>query len=189
MKLEWWPKWDPKGTGNNTYIEPDVFIRFREFDLIIEAKRWDSPMQNSEQWKAELKAYINEYGARKRQVIMIALGGIQPDRDKSLRDVWRSDTPGVADEHEFICPVHMCQWSSVLLACQRRKRELAEGERSSRSLADLRILNDLTELFIRHGFAPLRWFPDFQFRPNPLSDSAAAEQQSFRNASLRFRAA
>ncbi len=189
LQIHAWPNWNAAGTRNSGRVIPDLVIEFGPFDLIIEAKRWDHPMQDYEQWKAELKAYINEYGARKRPVKMIALGGIHSHQDKPLSDIWRAGHPHVSDEHVFSCPVHMCQWSSVLLACQRRRRELAEGHCTSRSRADLRILSDVTELFIRHGFAPLRWFPDFQFRPNSLSVNATAEQQSFRNASLRFRSA
>ncbi len=36
--FEMWPSWDPTGTGNTKRVEPDVFIRFSRFDLIIEAK-------------------------------------------------------------------------------------------------------------------------------------------------------
>src|SRR5881227_2646233 len=47
--IEFWPKWDPEGTPNNTYVEPDVFIRFPRFDLIIEAKYGDEGSQSLEQ--------------------------------------------------------------------------------------------------------------------------------------------
>jgi hypothetical protein len=46
LSVDYWPSWDPKGTGNTNRVVPDFFIRFRGFDLIIEAKRWDSDMQN-----------------------------------------------------------------------------------------------------------------------------------------------
>src|SRR5438552_1575411 len=57
-----WPKWDPQGTRNSSYVEPDLFLRFEDFDLIIEAKRWDQGMQSRNQWEDQLTAYANEYG-------------------------------------------------------------------------------------------------------------------------------
>ena len=32
--FEFWPKWNPENTINSNYVEPDVFIRFKNFDLI-----------------------------------------------------------------------------------------------------------------------------------------------------------
>jgi len=189
-RIHAWPNWSAIGTRNSDRVIPDLVIEFDPFDLIIEAKRWDHPMQDSEQWKAELRAYINEYGAKNRRVIMIALGGIHSHKDDSISDVRKSKTANGDETHEFFCPVHMCQWSSVLLACQRLQRNLEQCTGlSSRTLADLRILTDLTALFIRHGFVPLRWFDDFQFQPNLLSDSVEADRQFFRNASREFQSA
>ena len=187
IRIHAWPSWNADGTRNSERVIPDLVIEFHAFDLIIEAKRWDRPMQDSEQWKDQLKAYINEYGVEKRQVKMIALGGIHSNQDEPIEDVWRTDNMSIPDEHIFICPVYMCRWSSVLLACQRRKREIEQGDRSSRTLADTRILNDLIDLFIHHGFPPLRWFEDFDFSLNLLTERADADREFFRNASQRFR--
>lgn len=186
-RIHAWPNWNAAGTRNSDRVIPDLVIEFDFFDLIVEAKRWDHPMQDSSQWQAELKAYINEYGPRKRKVIMIALGGIHSHNDDNLKDVWQSKSVSGEESFEFSCTVYMCQWSSILLACQRHKRELENStERSSRILADLRILNDLTELFSRHGFVPLRWFEDFDFKSNLLNASVDSDQQYFRHASLQF---
>jgi hypothetical protein len=48
---EFWPHWDSENTTKTNYIEPDMFIRFDNFDLIIEAKRWDNNQQYITQWK------------------------------------------------------------------------------------------------------------------------------------------
>src|SRR6266568_1660228 len=49
--VEFWPKWNPNKTQNENYVEPDVFIRFSSFDLIIEAKREDERQQCRGQWE------------------------------------------------------------------------------------------------------------------------------------------
>ncbi|MFI5140284.1 MAG: hypothetical protein ACHQIM_20865, partial [Sphingobacteriales bacterium] len=58
---EYWPSWNSVNTNNTNYIEPDLFIRTPEFDLIIEAKRYDYGQQYRAQWEGEIRAYFNEY--------------------------------------------------------------------------------------------------------------------------------
>lgn len=44
---EFWPHWNSKGS----YVEPDIFLRFENADIIIEAKKDDSTDQTCKQWK------------------------------------------------------------------------------------------------------------------------------------------
>jgi hypothetical protein len=188
------PKWNPAGTTNVTYVEPDFFVRFADFDLIIEAKIAKAGTQSRDQWRKELIAYTNEYGKDKRSVRMIALGGIHSEDDVPLPHTWResaTESGSVSgDSHQFNCPVHMCQWSTVLLECQRLKRELEEANTinpSSQTYAHIRILNDLTLFFEEHEYPALKWFADFDFKPNLLDISVDSDQQYFQNVSLKFR--
>ncbi|MBV7440971.1 hypothetical protein KRX57_06020 [Weeksellaceae bacterium TAE3-ERU29] len=36
--ISFWNKWGAEKTTNKNYVEPDVFIQFSEFDLIIETR-------------------------------------------------------------------------------------------------------------------------------------------------------
>ena len=191
--LNAWPNWKPAETGNSDRVIPDLFMRFKTFDLIIEAKIADHGTQDRSQWQRELIAYTNEFGKEKRPVRMIALGGIHSESDEQLHHQWHESTPesgGVSGEtHHFNCTVHMCRWSTVLLECQRLKRELEETNKhtpTSRTSADIRILNDLIAFFAAHGYAALRWFKDFDFKSNLLTPSVDSERQLFRNSSLQF---
>lgn len=176
-----WPKWNPDGTETNTtYVEPDVFIRFDSFDLIVEAKRGDNDMQDPSQWRRELIAYTNEYGNEKREVRILALGGIHSEKanDETLPPF-----------KSFDCIVHKCRWSTVLLECQRLKLKLVESNTnnpSSQAYAHIRILNDLTLFFEAHGYPVLKWFADFKWESNLLDTSVDSDQQFFRNVSLQF---
>lgn len=188
-----WPNWSALGTRNSDRVIPDLVIEFRPFDLIVEAKRWDVAMQDRDQWKSELKAYTNEYGAKKREVKMIALGGIHSHKDDNLECEWSSndanELTGNKDKHTFKCPVYMCQWSTLLHACQNLKRQYVdknETNQTSRAFADVRILDDLIALFATHGFVVLRWFDDFDFKPSLLGPSVDSDQQYFQNVSLIF---
>ena len=73
-----WPKWNPNSvhdTGNVSYVEPDVFFRFENIDVIVEAKYYDHIGQYREEWEREFKAYLNEYGEDEKEVILLAVGG------------------------------------------------------------------------------------------------------------------
>ena len=82
------PKWDPTGTANSSYVEPDLFLRFADFDLIVEAKRWDQSKQSPQQWKNEVRAYWNEHLGDEASstagptLRLIALGGILTTQDQ-----------------------------------------------------------------------------------------------------------
>lgn len=181
-----WPNWSALGTTNSERVIPDLVIEFAAFDLIIEAKRRDVPMQCRGQWENELIAYANEHGFKKREVRLLAMGGIHASTDDLLEHPWRPVCNG-PQLHIFRCPVHMCQWSSLLLECQRWKRRLDSLEvRSSRTRADIRILKDVIDLFVCHEFVPLMWYPDFDFQSNRLTATAAADQRRFRTASLQY---
>jgi len=161
LSVEPWPNWNPKGTDNTNRVIPDLFIRFVSFDLIIEAKRWDADMQDPSQWEKEVIAYANQYGEDKIPIRMIALGGI---------GIRKKD-----EEVPFIngsCPVHMCKWEYVLAECKRMKKEL-EGlqYKSSQTLACVRTITHLIDLFAWHGFSTGQWFADFNFEKHRLSPS------------------
>lgn len=181
------PNWSAEGTTNSARVIPDLVIEFDDFDLIVEAKRWDHLLQDREQWKRELTAYINEYGPRKRKVKMLALGGNISHEDEHIRETFIPPGSAPSTSHEFICPVHICKWSSLLLECRRWREKLENAEdQSSRTRADMRILNDLIAIFVRHGFTPVRWFKDFGFLANFLDSNSSLDQQHFQNISLQF---
>jgi hypothetical protein len=150
----YWPNWDPSDTDNSYRVEPDFFIRFLGFDLIVEAKRRDNCMQSPAQWNKELTAYTNTFDLehRAKDVRLIAIGGLWGDHDGIAREL---RTGGVQ------CPVHMCRWSDILAGCQRAKRELCGLKYpSSQSLAHRRILKDVIDLFAVHRFQTGIWFSD-----------------------------
>jgi hypothetical protein len=166
-----WPMWDGTNTRNSQWVIPDFFMRCADFDLIIEAKRWDHvSMQNQDQWMDQLIAWHNKYKGEKRKVILLALGGIHLEKDEKL-------THG-----SFVCTVHMCRWSTLLLECQRKKRKLEEENKinpCSQTVANVRILNDLIALFALHGYPALQWFDDFDFKSNLLELGRVGDIQQY----------
>ena len=110
---EFWPHWSAVGTTNGSFVEPDVFMRFGSFDLIIEAKRNDDKTsQYSDQLNNELIAYGNEYEKGNKEVYLIALGG-NIDDIKSV-DGKRRDK------------ILTCSWDKLLCSIERKKEEVRE---------------------------------------------------------------
>ena len=184
-----WPRWDATGTGNSHSVVPDLFIRFADFDLIIEAKRGDDGMQDPDQWQRELIAYGNEYGEKDRSVRMIALGGILGTEDETITHQWTAQGDS-GTSRELVCPVHMCRWRSLLHQCQQVRRELERLEYpTSQTAAARRVLLDLIDLFAWHGYSTGSWFRDLEFARYRLPSSVDAHLRLFHDRSRQLSAA
>jgi hypothetical protein len=100
---DYWPKWNSENTTREKYVEPDLFIRFDNFDLIIEAKRWDINQQYIEQWENEFIAYKNKYSQDEKEVFLLAVGGIY-DEDNYINNIVDYGT----------IKVYRCRWFNIL---------------------------------------------------------------------------
>ena len=169
-----WPRWKAEGIKDKTTVIPDLFIRFADFDLIIEAKRGDRDQQKPEQWRHEFVAYLNEYSDDEKPVKMIALGGLLGTEDRCVTR--HSVEPTAAELQKGpSCPVYMCRWQSLLQQCQRMRHELQRLEYpTSQTAAAVRILTDLVDLFAYHGYSTGLWFADVEFALYRLSPSINA---------------
>lgn len=82
LSISFWDKWKAKDTTNSNFVEPDVFLRFNEFDVIIEAKRYDEKQQSQTQMQNEIQAYYNEYTDDNKVLYFIQLGGLHHRNDE-----------------------------------------------------------------------------------------------------------
>lgn len=101
LDFEFWPYW----TLENK-VEPDVFIRFTNFDLIIELKVHDYNPQEPGQWNREFAAYYKRYPNENKPVYLIAISG---KTNKTMNNVFQ------------------CSWQSLLEAVLDAK-ETTEGK-------------------------------------------------------------
>lgn len=144
---DFWPHWDPTGTTNNKLVEPDVFIRFQLFDVIIEAKYNDRAGQYSQQWENEIISYKNEYGEDK-PVYFIAVGGNSDKATESIATIY-----GIA--------INKCTWLSLLIQITKFREENHNLSFTYTSHSSLMRLIDLIELaFNVHNVYNIRWFDE-----------------------------
>lgn len=131
--IEMWPHWNSgNNTTNSNFVEPDVFVRFSDFDLIIEAKKTDFGGQYSEQWNNETIAYRNEYGSGKR-IILLALGG-------------NTDLNNIDDDR--FNHVYKALWTRLLHAVHDcREQRLSLSLKSEATRQEIRVLEAIQEAF------------------------------------------
>jgi hypothetical protein len=191
LSVEFWPNWNSEGTSNSNRVIPDLFMRFTDLDLIIEAKRGDNCMQSREQWKKEVTAYANEHGDEHVPVRMIALGGIWENHDAEViiaGPISESGSlPTGKRQYEIKCPIQMCRWSRLVTECQRMHRELGKIKyHSTQTRAHQRILSDLLDLFTWHGFQTGTWFGDVVPKLLQLGSRVQFHHRTFQNISFQL---
>lgn len=145
LSIEYWPKWQPNHTDNSRFVEPDVFLRFEDFDVLIEAKRRNYGGQSKTQYTNQIQAYSNEYGDDNKILYYIKLGGLITfsNEDSSQSKI-------------IICKT---DWSKLLQEVVELKKEL---EQSNRYLTEhyIRLLDDCIKGFTLHHFYYMEWLID-----------------------------
>lgn len=145
--IEFWPHWNAEKSENKNFVEPDVFFRTKNFDIIIEAKKHDDKQQDSAQWLNELNAYTSEYTEAKRQVILLAIGGIH-NTDSEIK----TSSDGVQ------CAVVKCRWVRVLDQVKQLRDAYERRDLSVSEATIHRISKDLINGFAIHGYYTGDWF-------------------------------
>lgn len=85
IEYEFWPHWNPEGTTNTNFVEPDLFVRFEKIDIVIEAKSKDKKHKKN-QWNNEKTSYLNEYQEDKKEYILLAIGGKSDIETKEFKN-------------------------------------------------------------------------------------------------------
>jgi len=151
-EITYWPHWDSDRTTNKKFVEPDIFIRFEKYDLLIEAKRYDENQQYSSQWKNEIIAYQNEYKGDNKKLIFIALGGINNFQTEFIQI------------DNFEQKIYKCKWSSILNNIRMLKKQIEPSSNLlNTSFTVNNIFNDLILIFQLYGYSIADWFETFEY--------------------------
>lgn len=137
LQIDFWPQWKL----DKQRVEPDVFMRYTNFDLIIELKRNDGNQQTLWQWKNEIQAYHQVYGKLK-PIYLIAISG------RTL------------ESHDN---VFQCSWTS--LRNEVNKVYLEEQIRNPYT-SEVRILKAALDAFDIHREYKFSYFKDIPYNPN-----------------------
>lgn len=143
--IEYWPSWSAENTENSKRVVPDVFISFDEFDVLIEAKRYNVGGQLKNQFENEFKSYQNEYGDKNKMLYFIKLGGLNNRND----------------EKSPYSKVVICKtdWTKLLNEVVLLRAELERGN-SILNQNYIRLINDCIKGFALHHFYKIEWLKD-----------------------------
>lgn len=146
--ITFWDKWNSEGTNNSNFVEPDVFIRFENIDVIIEAKRYNKKQQSEAQVYNEIQSYFNEYKEEKKELYFIKLGGLNSKLD---------------EENHSINNIVICKtdWTRLLDAISRKLYDLKK-EKNTLNNSFIRILNDCIHGFALHQYYKKEWFSELK---------------------------
>lgn len=147
LSMEYWPKWIAKDTENSRFVEPDVFLRFEDFDVLIEAKRQNTGGQTKTQFNNETQAYFNEYGEDNKSLYFIKLGGLNTFSNENSQD-----------SRIIICKT---DWTKLLKEVTELKKELKQSN-SYLTEHYIRLLTDCIKGFSLHQFYSIQWLEDLQ---------------------------
>jgi hypothetical protein len=152
INIIFWDKWDAKDTSNSKFVEPDLLLQFDDFDIIIEAKRFDNFQQSKEQMEKEIKAYYNVFDGEK-ELFFVQLGGLY---SKENEDDFCFQEKKIK--------IVKTDWTRLLHEIIKQ-RNIFQNASISQTYAYCRILDDVRKAFEMHNFYEMKWMKEIK----PLS--------------------
>lgn len=148
ISIEFWKKFMTNGADNSLYVEPDVFCRFENFDLIIEAKKGDAIGQYPLQWQKEIAAYLEDKtDDQDKKLILIALGGNNSLKRTSV------------NVNHLDYEIYAASWQRLLSEIEKYSIQLLNNSHSG---AEYRILSDIILSFEKHHFFHIKWLHELK---------------------------
>lgn len=152
LSIEYWQKWNANKTTNSKFVEPDIFIRFNEFDIIIEAKRYNTFQQSDTQIKNEIQAYFNEYEQEDKKLYFIQLGGLY--NKNNIENII---------EHKTEVVICKTDWTKILDQVVFERNKIKDNDLSFLK-SYTRILDDTIIGFELHQFYKKIWLKDLKVK-------------------------
>jgi hypothetical protein len=162
---EFWPYWWMRESlSEGRKVEPDFLLCFNDFDLIVEAKRWDSISQYADQLAREWLAYYDQ--TPKARAYLCAVGGLGNATNeviKSLQDEVNRRVQLMRPGAQQAILVGM-SWRKLYASINALR---AGGELAGHENA---ILDDIREVLRLHNieYREPEWFGDFPQKASVL---------------------
>ena len=158
LSITFWDKWKTsdklniRNTTNSNFVEPDVFLRFNQFDLIIETKRKNENQQCKIQMENQIQAYYNEYSDENKVLYFVQLGGLH-NRNDELDYI-------LGDKKVVICKTN---WTKLLEQIVFDNNKIKNSGLTILS-AYSRILEDSISGFALHQYYKKRWLKNLEIK-------------------------
>lgn len=84
--IDYWVRFELGEQGNYKQVEPDLIMRFNDFNIMVEVKPPDGGDQSDEQWANEIASFIQDPNNDSKPLYFLAIGGSNP----KLAKAWSS---------------------------------------------------------------------------------------------------
>jgi hypothetical protein len=153
-EIAFWPTYQLDDYGQETDVEPDLVLSFKDCNLIIEVKRPLGGAQDIEQWRGEIKSFLQSGEDTDKPLYFLAIGGVSPEWTE-WADILMSEFAGnsfKALEHEgTLKQVSALNWQPVVDSIIKLEKHYLENDQ------DARIINDIIEVFELYDLKTLRF--------------------------------
>lgn len=162
-----WEKWNVQNSDRNLntrFVEPDVFLRFEDIDIIIEAKRFNEKQQSQKQFSEQVNAYFHIFGVEQRSLYYIQMGGLLGKEDQPAY-VWpsRVENAAIATADIRNVTVLKTNWNRLLDSVLHEANSIADSGFDNLAHQQ-RLLHDIVLGFEMFQFYRLKWLKDLSPR-------------------------
>jgi hypothetical protein len=164
VNIEFWPNWVTPDS-EAIYCQPDVFLEFEKIDVIVEAKKNDSQLQNTTQLAKQLQSYFymkEKEENDKKTILLWTLGGMGKRVLKSqVKDFFNKIVKLINFVYDDIHLISS-SWFEILLTILNIRRFLVTKDKEFQHIYYfdkshlLRIVDDIIDGFRLHGIK--EWF-------------------------------
>lgn len=145
LSVNFWEKMAADGKHNSNYVEPDVWIECENYDIIVEAKKYDSWGQYEDQWTKEIVSFNKTFSENRKPLIFIALGGNASLQDYTIEVDGKTYT------------IYTSSWYNLLHEVDKYQQNLQAETASKETKGYIRLLNDALAVFAKHGYLSINW--------------------------------
>jgi hypothetical protein len=146
IDIMFWPTYQLDDDKQENDVEPDLMLCFEDCNLIIEVKRPLGGAQDIEQWRREIKSFLQSGEGTDKPLYFLAIGGVSPIwttwADKLISEF--TQNPSKAPEYEFedtLKQVSALNWQPVVDSILALEKHVLANEQ------DVRIIKDIIEVF------------------------------------------
>lgn len=104
-EIDYWPKYDLPEQEGRKFVEPDLLIKFKDFDLLVEVKPPQGGDQYIAQWQLEIEGYLAQE-IKTKPLKFLAIGRINKVSDAEISDLKSK----VNDDHFILASV---KWKKI----------------------------------------------------------------------------
>lgn len=140
IDYQFWPEWRMvDAAGARHRVEPDLFLRFQNMDIIVESKLYEHVGQRGDQWAREIAAYRQTVKGVK-ELALLAIGGNVGFKNQTVGDV----------------RVYVCGWHSL----RESFRRVVKSSTVTRRAEQQRLIRQINLAFDCHQIMDVRWMAD-----------------------------